>query len=126
MQNIKTSSYRDLQVWKESHKLVLSTYKISKSFPKEELFALLSQVRRAAVSITSNIAESYGRRTLRDKSHFFQMSLGSLYELESQLLIAKDLEYIIESDFLVLEENITLVSKLLHGIIKTTNNSTVL
>ncbi|MEN9852221.1 MAG: hypothetical protein RI996_164 [Candidatus Parcubacteria bacterium] len=122
MEQLSTSSYKDLRVWRESHSLVLSVYALSKHFPKEEYFALLTQIRRAVVPITSNIAESYGRRTYKDKAHFLQIALGSLYEVENQLLISKDLLYISELDFSLVEQKITLVSKLLHGIIKSTNN----
>lgn len=122
MEQLSTNSYKNLRVWQKSHSLVLTVYTLSKNFPKEECFALLPQICRAVVSITSNIAESYGRRTHKDKAHFLQMALGSLYEVENQLLISRDLFYISISDFSLVEQKITIVSKLLHGIIKSTNN----
>lgn len=87
-------SYKDLLIWQKGFDIVISTYKLSKSFPQEELYALTSQIKRAAISIPSNIAEGYGRNTDKSFSHFIDISRGSLYELETQLLIAKELEFI--------------------------------
>lgn len=114
----KIKSFQDLRVWKESHLLAVSIYKITKKFPKEELFGIINQIRRAAVSITSNIAEGFGRETIRDRIHFFTMSLGSLNEVQSQLLIAKDVGYLSEKDWLNLENQIIIVNKMLNGLIK--------
>jgi four helix bundle protein len=120
IENPKTTTYKDLVVWKNSHSLVLSVYKISISFPKEELFGLTSQTRRSSISITSNIAESYGRKSNKEKSHFFQIALGSLYELDSQIMISRDVGYISNDEYLNISNQIIVVSKLLHGIIKST------
>jgi four helix bundle protein len=87
-------SYKDLLIWQKGFDIVISTYKLSKSFPQEELYALTSQIKRAAISIPSNIAEGYGRNTDKSFSHFIDISRGSLYELETQLLIAKELEFV--------------------------------
>jgi four helix bundle protein len=87
-------SYKDLLIWQKGFEIVISTYKLTKAFPQEELYALTSQIKRAAVSIPSNIAEGYGRNTDKSFSHFIDISRGSLYELETQLLIAKELEFI--------------------------------
>ncbi|MEO5776787.1 MAG: four helix bundle protein [Flavobacterium sp.] len=92
MGEIKT--YKDLLIWQKGIDIVLLTYKITKSFPQEEIYALTSQIKRASVSIPSNIAEGYGRNTDKSLSHFIDISRGSLYELETQLLIAKQLEFI--------------------------------
>jgi len=81
--------FRDLRVWQESHSLVLAIYKLTKKFPHDERFGLVDQSRRAAVSITSNIAEGFGRGTARDKKHFYMTAKASLAELQNQLLIAK-------------------------------------
>ena len=91
-----SSSYRDLRVWQRAMDLVLDVYNESRSFPKDELYGLVSQMRRAAVSIPSNIAEGKGRLTDRDRAHFFCQARGSLLELETQLLIAQRLNYISE------------------------------
>jgi four helix bundle protein len=90
----KIQKFQDLFAWQESHKLVLLVYTISKAFPKGELFALTNQIRRAVVSIPSNIAEGYGRPSGKDRVHFFCIAKGSLLEVERQFFIAKDLGYI--------------------------------
>ena len=92
--------YTELEVWKESRILVKDIYSITKSFPKEEIYGLSNQLRRCAVSIPSNIAEGCGRRTSADTIQFLHISRGSLYELETQLYIALDLNYIILSSFI--------------------------
>ena len=92
MSSIK--SYKDLLIWQKGFEIVISTYKQTKSFPQEELYALTNQIKRASVSIPSNIAEGYGRNTDKSFSHFIDIARGSLYELETQLLIAKELEFI--------------------------------
>ncbi|MBP6373187.1 MAG: four helix bundle protein [Flavobacterium sp.] len=91
-------SYKDLLIWQKGFQIVISTYKLIKDFPQEELYALTSQIKRASVSIPSNIAEGYGRNTDKSFSHFIDISRGSLYELETQLLIAKELEFIQDLD----------------------------
>lgn len=92
MGNIK--SYKDLLIWQKGIQIVILTYKIAKQFPSEEIYALTSQVKRAAVSIPSNIAEGYGRNGDKSLSHFLNISRGSLYELETQIIIASELEFI--------------------------------
>jgi four helix bundle protein len=113
-------SFTDLQVWQEAHQLVLGVYLLTRKFPKEEQFGLIIQLRRAAVSITSNIAEGFGRFTYKEKARFYYISSGSLSELMNQLLIAKDLSYITQTDYEIVMERVTLVSKLLHGLISKT------
>ena len=92
------NSYKDLLIWQKGFQIVITTYKLTKTFPQEELYALTSQIKRASVSIPSNIAEGYGRNTDKSFSHFIDISRGSLYELETQLLIAKELEFIKDLD----------------------------
>ena len=87
-------SYRDLVVWKRSMELVKETYKLIRCLPKEETYALSNQVRRAVVSIPSNIAEGNGRASTKDYSRFLSMARGSKYELETQLLICVELDYL--------------------------------
>lgn len=89
----KIKSFTDLNAFKEAHKLALLIYKTTKYFPKEEKFSLIDQMRRAAISITSNIAEGFSRNTIKDKCQFYTLAQGSLSELQSQLLLAKDLGY---------------------------------
>lgn len=87
-------SYKDLLIWQKGIKIVSLIYQLVKSFPKEELFALTCQLKRASVSIPSNIAEGYGRNTDKSFSHFLNISRGSLFEIETQLIIANDLGFI--------------------------------
>lgn len=86
--------YTNFGVWKEGHKLVIGIYRITRKFPKEEQFGLVAQMRRSAVSITSNIAEGYGRKSKADKIHFYYIARGSLTELENQIMIARDVGYL--------------------------------
>lgn len=89
----KANSYKDLIVWQKAHKLVLNIYGITQNFPKEELFGLTSQIRRAAVSIPANIAEGFGRQGTKDKLRFYNISMASLNEVNYYLLLINDLEY---------------------------------
>src|SRR5579871_2499201 len=91
-------SYRDLRVWQSSMKLVLKVYMVTQSFPKSEIYGLSNQMRRAAVSVPSNIAEGKGRFTDRDRAHFFSQARGSLLELETQILIAQEIGFIQPND----------------------------
>ncbi|MEP2280743.1 four helix bundle protein [Maribacter sp.] len=109
--------YTELDVWKESRILVKDIYSISKSFPKEETYGLTNQLRRCAVSIPSNIAEGCGRRTASDTIQFLHISRGSLYELETQLYIALDLDYIESDDFEAIKKRIISCKKLINGFI---------
>ncbi|MDP3993816.1 MAG: four helix bundle protein [Candidatus Doudnabacteria bacterium] len=117
-ENKKIISFTDLVAWQEGHKLVLMIYKLTKSFPKEEMFGLTSQMRRAAVSITSNIAEGFSRQYYSEKAQFYSMAQGSNTELQNQLLIAKDVKYLDEKDFSVTAEQSMFVKKLVNGLIK--------
>jgi four helix bundle protein len=87
-------NYKDLLVWKKAMELVTEIYRVSQKFPKEETYGLISQIRRSAVSIPSNIAEGKGRRTAGEFQQFLVQARGSLYELETQIWIAVDLAYI--------------------------------
>ena len=87
-------SFEDLLMWQKAHKFVLSVYKNTASFPKEELFGLTSQFRRAAVSIAANIAEGYKKNGTKDKLRFFNMSQGSIEECRYYLILSRDLNYI--------------------------------
>jgi four helix bundle protein len=88
-----SGSYKDLRVWKESFTLSVAVYKLTRDFPSEELYGLTSQLRRAAVSIPSNIAEGYGRGTRRDYRSFISIARGSVLELQTQLAIASELGF---------------------------------
>jgi len=92
-------TYRDLIVWQKSMELVAEVYQITKIFPREETYGLTSQIRRCAVSIPSNIAEGYGRKSTHDYLRFLQIAIGSLYEMQTQLEIAVNLEYMSKDKF---------------------------
>ena len=111
-------SFTQLIAWQEGHKLVLRIYKITKYFPKEEMFGLISQMRRCTVSVTSNIAEGFSRQTYKDKANFYSMALGSVTELQNQMLVARDINYIDENVFNGIAKQTIIVHKLLNGLIK--------
>lgn len=109
--------YTELKVWKETRLLVNDIYIIIKKFPKDEMYGLTNQMRRCAISIPSNIAEGCGRRTAADSIHFLHVSRGSLYELETQLYLALDQNYIKTNEHKELLNQITSCKKLLNGFI---------
>jgi len=109
--------YVELKVWKEARSLVSEIYSTTKYFPKEELYGLTNQMRRCAISIPSNIAEGCGRSTPKDSIHFFHISRGSLYELETQVYLAMDLNYIELNDHKKIVVHIINCKKLLNGFI---------
>ena len=118
----KIQSFTDLNAWKEAHKLVVIIYGCAKDFPKEEQFGLTNQLRRAAVSITSNIAEGFSRSSYKDKAHFYTTALGSLTEVQNQLLVARDVGYLDKTVFHLIADQTIIVSKLLNGLIKSSRN----
>src|SRR3989338_5896295 len=118
MNNIKIQTFKDLDAWKEGHKLVLDVYKISKKFPKAEVYGLTNQMRRCAVSITSNIAEGFSMQSYREKTQFYSMAQGSLTELQSQLLLAKDVGFISVEKYREIENQLIICHKLLNALIK--------
>jgi len=118
MEYAKITSFTKLNTWIEGHSLVLSVYKITKVFPRDEMFCLISQMRRCAVSITSNIAEGFSRQSYKEKIQFYLMALGSLTELQNQLLVARDVGYIPAEAFHMIASQTVVVSKLLNGLIK--------
>lgn len=105
--------YEQLVVWQKSHKLCLSVYQLTKKFPKEELYGLVSQMCRSSYSVPTNIAEGNARRFPRDKARFFEIGLASLEELHYQCRLSRDLQYITQSEFEELTEMIRSVSYLL-------------
>jgi four helix bundle protein len=97
-----TKAYQKLIVWQRAEELVVLVYKITDKFPKSEEFGLKSQMRRAAVSVLSQIAEGYSRKSVRDKKHFIEIAIGSLFELESDIEVSKDLNFVSETDYQML------------------------
>ena len=112
-------SYRKLVVYQHSRRYVKTLYLLMKKFPAEEKYALCDQIRRAAVSITSNIAEGMGRVSEIDKLHFIEFAFGSLYETMSQIEIALDLEYITQEEYNDVENQVTQIARMLSGLRKT-------
>lgn len=113
----KIANFTDLIVWQEGHKLVILIYKITKTFPKQETYSLIYQMRRAATSITSNIAEGFGRQTYKEKIQFYYQAKGSLSELKNQILIARDIQYLHLSQIDLLINQSNRVDQLLQGLI---------
>ena len=109
----KTKSFQDLLVWQKGHEFVLEVYKITKSYPKEEIYGLTSQFRRASVSITANIAEGYKRLSNKEKLRFYNIAQASLEECRYFLILSKDLEY--TNEYEKLNRLILEVSKMLNA-----------
>jgi four helix bundle protein len=117
---VSIKSFTDLDTWKQGHILVLRVYELTKLFPKEEQFGLTNQLRRAVVSVTSNIAEGFSRLSYNDKAHFYTMAHGSLTEAQNQLIVARDVKYITTDRFDQIAQQSVVVHKLLTGLIKST------
>jgi four helix bundle protein len=113
--NIKV--FTDIHAWQQAHKLALCIYKVTKVFPREELFGLTHQLRRAAISVGSNIAEGFGRRSYKEKLQFYYISKGSINEIKSQLFISRDIHYLAELDFNEAMEQAEISDKVLQGFI---------
>jgi four helix bundle protein len=112
------SDYRDLEVWKKSRVLTVGVYRATAKFPRSEMFGLTSQMRRAASSIVSNIAEGHGRWTRRDCRSFIVIARGSAQELETQIFIAEDLEFLSEQESAELREAVNRIGRMLNGLLR--------
>ncbi|HCJ65800.1 MAG TPA: four helix bundle protein [Elusimicrobia bacterium] len=121
---MEVKTFKDLLVWQNAYNLVLEVYKATKSFPVEERFGLTSQVRRAAVAIPSNIAEGYARRYLKQYIQFLYVAYASGTELETQLMLSKDLEYLKVEKFKDLIERYYEVERMLMALIKSLEKKT--
>ena len=111
-------TFKDLDVWQKSYLLCLKIYKISRAFSTEEKFGLISQVRRAAISVPSNIAEGFGRKTTREYIYFLYVAYGSLCELETQIYISRDLRYLSNDKCGEMEKILKDIAKMLQSLIK--------
>lgn len=111
-------SFRDLRVWQTAQNLCVDIYKETTEFPKQEQFGLTSQMRRAAVSVPSNIAEGFGRRSAKEKEQFYHHSLGSLFELDTQLELALDLQFTKREVYEVLRKQIGYCQAMLIKLLK--------
>lgn len=114
----KITTFTDLDAWKEGHKLVLEIYQVTKIFPRAELFGLISQLRRCAVSITSNIAEGFSRQSYREKLQFYSMALGSVTEMQNQLIVCRDVGYLSLEKFEDVFRQTVKVHKIVNGLIR--------
>ena len=115
-------NYKELNVWQKAYKLCVEIYKTTKSFPKEERYGLTSQLRRSSVSVPSNIAEGYGRKTTREYIQALYVAYGSNCELETQILLAGDLGYLRAEHFEKLKQDIGDVERMLKALIKALEN----
>lgn len=111
--------FRDLNVWEKAHKLALEIYRLTKQFPNEEKYGLVSQLRRCTASVPANIAEGCGKRGHGEFSRFLQIAAGSTNELDYHLLLSRDLEYLRDSDSERLYGDVVEIRKMLASLIKT-------
>ena len=114
----KNKDFRNLEIWQEAHKLALEIYNISKLFPKDEMYGLTSQIRRATVSVALNIAEGYGRYHYLEEINFLFNARGSITEVQSCLLLSKDLKYVKAEIFDKLFDRYSILSKRVNSLIK--------
>lgn len=118
-----TRSFKELIVWQKAHSFVLNVYKFAQSFPKDEMYGLTSQFKRAAVSIAGNIAEGYAKKSLADKLKFFNISQGSLEECEYYIVLSRDLKFISKEQEKVLDSLSDEIGKLLQSYMKKMQSS---
>jgi four helix bundle protein len=117
MQTGPSRNYRDLLAWQKAMALVKSVYEVTREFPRTERFTLTDQVRRAAISVPSNVAEGQARRSPREFAHYVRLALGSLAELDTQLVIARELGYVNGSASEAVEAQVVEVRKMLNGLL---------
>lgn len=119
--NNKIENFYDLSAWQKGHELVKEIYVITKDFPKEELYGITNQLRRAASSITANIAEGFARYHFKDKIRFYYQARGSVAEVQNFLILAKDLNFIDSEKNENLQEKANQVNQLINGLIRSIN-----
>jgi four helix bundle protein len=120
----KIQSFTDLEAWRSAHALYVSIYSATKVFPKDEMFGITSQIRRASLSVSSNIAEGFGRSPRSaDRVHFYTMARGSLTEVQNQLFAGRDVELLTRDTFEELYNKSIVTHKLLNGLINATKGS---
>lgn len=118
-------SFRDMRVWQSAQVLCVNIYKVTNSFPKQEMFGLASQMQRAAVSVPSNIAEGFGRRGAKEKEQFYHHALGSLFELDTQTEIALRLRYAGKEQYQIVRKQIDQTQAMLIKLLKVNNDKTI-
>jgi four helix bundle protein len=109
-------AFENMKAWQEARKLVVEVYRLLDGFPKFEKYALCDQIRRAIVSVPSNLAEGTGRTSAKEQLHFYEIAYGSLMEAYNQLIIASDLKYIGDNSLRELEPQIDVVARMLNGL----------
>ncbi len=122
--NVSIKHFTDLRAWQEAKTLAVMVYKATEKFPAAEQFGLTSQMRRAAVSVSANIAEGFARRTGKDKRGFYQTALASLSELESHFLIAQELGFVTKESLLLLKNRMDSSGRLLTGLLRSASDRT--
>lgn len=122
MEEKRIIDFTSLDVWKEGHRLVLLIYKLSSNFPSEEKYGLTSQIRRAAISITSNLAEGFSRFHYRDRLNFYYEARGSNAEVQNQLIAARDLKFLEMDDYNTAFRQSKKVEQILNGLIRKTRS----
>lgn len=115
-------SFVDLRVWQSAKNLAVTTYTLTRNFPKDEQFGLTNQLRRASTSVAANIAEGFGRRTGTDRAHFYDMARGSLAELQSHFIISQEIGYLPKGSFMEVVNSSIECNKMLTGLISSTRN----
>lgn len=110
------NNFRDLDVWEKSVNLATIVYEVTESYPKSEKYGLCSQLRRCAVSISSNIAEGAGRRTKKDFSRFLDIATGSCYELETQLTISQNVDYLDDKSYQSITDKLVEIQKMIYAL----------
>ena len=116
------NNFKKLIVWQKAREFVKDIYILTKKFPKEEQFGLTSQIRRAVVSIVSNIAEGSGRGTDNDFAHFLDLAQGSAYEVETQIILSLDLNYILVEEFTIVNDKIQEIQKMINKLTSSLRN----
>ena len=119
-------NYRDLQVWTKAHALTLDLYQSSRTFPRDEIYGITSQLRRAAASIGANLAEGCGRRSNPEFARFVRIALGSASELDYHLLLSRDLKFLQDTDYVRLSKELTAVRKMLTSLLTTVEDEVAL
>jgi len=114
----KIRTFEDLEAWQISHKFVLEVYRMTKKFPKDEVYGIVSQLRRAVLSITSNIAEGFSRYHYNDKIRFYYNARGSVSEARNCLILSKDMHYIAEEEYRGLLDNAERILQVINGLIR--------
>lgn len=117
MNENKIKSFTDLFAWQKAHELAIIIYKETKFFPKEEVYGITSQIRRSTISVSSNIAEGFGRQSYKEKIQFYYIAQGSLTELKNQILLARDIKYLDQNKFMDIANKANDTHKLLQGLI---------